>query len=340
MANKLQFPILPVPVTDGMPGGMMMTDREIQDGMVFLVGELEKQDPKLHEPLSSVTWARDLPVLTGGGWVDSVSVVDVSYATSGGSNGGVFAGEANEFPMIQADIGKEGLRTLQWGQTLKVPFIDQQKLQKIGRNLEDILNRGLHLAYDKTIDRNAYIGFTEFGTYGLLNDPNIITVMAAPATEGGEDTAWEKKTPYQILEDVNRLLRMTWEASEYDLSGMSDHILLPPKKYTYLVETEISPGSGMSILNYLLQNNLAHNQNRDLVIAPSQWCVGAGTGGKDRIAAYCNRDDRVRFHQTVPLQRLMTQASAAHVAYLTPYASQFTPVEWVYRQHAMYMDGI
>ena len=88
------FPVLPVPVTDGMPGGMMISDAAIRDGMAFLVGELEKRDEKLHEPLTSVTWPRDMPVRTGGGWVDSVSVFDVSYATSGGSNGGLLVGAA------------------------------------------------------------------------------------------------------------------------------------------------------------------------------------------------------------------------------------------------------
>ena len=64
---KNNFPILPVPVNDGMPGGMMLTGDAISGGMAFLVGELEKRDEKLHEPLTSITWPRDMPVKTGGG---------------------------------------------------------------------------------------------------------------------------------------------------------------------------------------------------------------------------------------------------------------------------------
>ncbi len=338
MANK--FPVLSVPTTDGLPNVMMMDAASISGGMAFLVGELEKRDEKLHEPLTSITWPRDMPVKTGGGWVDSVSVFDVSYGTTGGSNDGLIGNETNDLPMMQADIGKDAYRVLQWGHILSVPLIDQQKLQKIGRNLDDILNKGLHLAYDKMVDKSVYTGFEKAGTHGLVNDPQITTVVAAPHTSGGTDTEWVNKTPDEILADVNRLLLGTWEASEYDLSGMANHVLLPPKQYAYLVQTKVGVTGDKSILQFLIENNIGKNQGIDIVFAPCQYCVGAGTSGKDRMVGYCNDVDRVRFDITVPLQRMLTQASARDMAYLTPYVSQFSELQWPYRQHAMYEDGI
>lgn len=340
MANKLQYPVTRVPVNDGIPGSMMMDAAAVSGGLAFLVGELEKRDEKLHEPMTSITWPRDMPVKTGGGWVDSVSVFDVSYASADGSNDGLIGGETNDLPMVQADIGKDSYRVFQWGHIVSVPLIDQQKLQKIGRSLDDILNKGLHLAHDKMLDRNVYTGIAKAGSYGLVNDPLISTVSAAPHTVGSTDTEWVNKTPDEILADVNRVLLSTWEACEFDLSGMANHILIPPAQYTKLVSTKVGVTGDKSILQFLLENNLGNNQNVDLFIAPSVWCVGAGTGGKDRMVAYCNNEDRVRFDITVPLQRLLTQASAQHLAYLTPYVTQFSELQWPYRQHAIYMDGI
>ena len=37
----------------------------IATGMAFLEGELEKRDPKIREPLTSVTWQRDIVADTG-----------------------------------------------------------------------------------------------------------------------------------------------------------------------------------------------------------------------------------------------------------------------------------
>jgi len=338
MAKKSQFPVLKVPVNDGLPGNMMLDANSISGGMAFLVGELEKRDEKLHEPLTSITWPRDMPVRTGGGWVDSVSVFDVSYASGEGSNDGLIGGETNDLPMIQADISKDSYRVFQWGHIVSVPLIDQQRLQKIGRSLDDILNKGLHLVHDKMLDRNVYTGISKSGAYGLVNDPLISTVSAA--TKAATGTTWAVATPDEILADVNAVLLATWEASEMDLSGMANHILVPPAQYTLLVERKVGVTGDKSILQFLLENNLGKNQGNDLFIAPSVWCKAAGTGNTDRLVAYCNNEDRVRFDITVPLQRLLTQASAAHLAYLTPYVTQFSELQWPYRQHAMYMDGI
>ena len=339
--NNNSFPILSVPTTDGMPANVMMMDASsIAGGMAFLVGELEKRDETLHEPLTSITWPRDIPVQTGGGWVDSIAVFDVSYGSEGGQDDGLIGGETNDLPMIQADIGKDSYKVFQWGQILKVPMIDQAKLQKIGRSLDDILNKGLHLAHDKKLDQSVYLGFPTHGSYGLVNDTQITTVTAAPHTLNGSDTKWTEKTPDEILADVNRLQLKTWEAAGYDLSGMANHILIPAEQYAYIVHTKVGVTGDKSILTYLLENNLGHNQGEDLVIVPCQFCKGAGTGSSDRMVGYRNDIDRVRFDITVPLQRLMTQASAEHLAYLTPYVTQFSEVQWPYRQHAMYIDGI
>ena len=338
MAKKSQFPVLKVPVNDGLPGNMMLDANSISGGMAFLVGELEKRDEKLHEPLTSITWPRDMPVRTGGGWVDSVSGFDVSYASGEGSNDGLIGGETNDLPMIQADISKDSYRVFQWGHIVSVPLIDQQRLQKIGRSLDDILNKGLHLVHDKMLDRNVYTGISKSGAYGLVNDPLISTVSAA--TKAATGTTWAVAAPDEILADVNAVLLATWEASEMDLSGMANHILVPPAQYALLVERKVGVTGDKSILQFLLENNLGKNQGNDLFIAPSVWCKAAGTGNTDRLVAYCNNEDRVRFDITVPLQRLLTQASAAHLAYLTPYVTQFSELQWPYRQHAMYMDGI
>src|SRR6267378_2127585 len=59
------------------------TDAAIAGGMAFLQAELEKLDPKVREPLTSVTWMRDIPVKSGGGWVDFTSVFSVDYGIAG-----------------------------------------------------------------------------------------------------------------------------------------------------------------------------------------------------------------------------------------------------------------
>lgn len=333
-ANQSQK-VFTVPVAGG---GMMMNDSAIGSGMAFLTGELEKRDPRLLEPLNSVTWMRDIVAKTGGGWVEFTSNTFVDYATTGGNESGIIGGETNDIPIMQANTQKDVWKVFTFANILKVPFVDQAKLQNIGRSLDDILDKGIRLNYNKSIDNLVYSGLPAMGVYGLVNNPDVVT-SAAPNGASGK-SEWSSKTPDEILDDINSLIAETWEASEYDLTGMANHILIPPNQYAFLVGRKVSDAGNISILQFLMENNIARNQGVDLVIAPSRWCTAAGTGGKDRIVAYVNEEDRINFDLPVPLSRVMTQPQVTEMAYLTAYAAQLGQVKVLYNSCIRYMDGI
>ena len=312
----------------------------IDSGMIFLEGELEKRDERLREPLASVTWPRDIPVRTGGGFVENVASFAVNYATSGGATSGVHGRETSNVPVMQADIARDSFRVFTWSHVLKVPIVEQEMMLKIGRSLDDILDRGIHLAHDKQIEQSVYTGLSAFGTTGLVNNAKVTADTAAPHTSGGTDTQWSKKTAAEIIKDINTALNATWAACDYDVSGMANHILLPPAQFALLRSTAVSANGERSIYAYLMENNIAAEQGVSLSIHPCRWCVGAGASGADRMVCYCNNEDRVRFDITVPLHRVMTQPSAADLAYMTPYMSQFSEVQWLFTEHARYVDGI
>lgn len=323
---------------DGLRPTLTMNDAAIGSGMAFLVGELEKRDPRLLEPLSSVTWMRDIVAKTGGGWVDFTSNQFVDFATTGGNEDGIIGGATNDIPVMQANTSKDVYQVFNFGNILKVPFIDQQKMQSIGRSLDDLLDKGIRVNYNKSIDNIVYTGIPRTGVYGLVNNPNITAAAVAVGASG--QAKWSQKTPDEILADVNAIITETWAASEYDLTGMANHIMIPPQQYTYIVGTKVSEAGNVSILKFLEENNIGKNQGIDLVIVPSRWCSGAGTGGTDRMVAYVNDEDRVNFDLTVPLSRVMTQSSVTEMAYLTGYAAQIGQVKFLYTQCARYGDGI
>lgn len=321
-----------------MGGAVAMDSQAIGTGMSFLVGELEKRDNELNEPLSSVTWPRDIVANTGGGWVESTSNMFTDYATTGGSEHGLIRGQTNNIPIVQGNVSKDLYKVLPWSNVLKVPLIDQEKLKGIGRSLNEILDNGIKLNYNKTLDHMVYEGLPDDEIYGLVNNPIISTTLAEVGQSGA--TEWKNKTPDEILDDINQTLTRTWAQSEYDLTGMANHILVPPHLYTYLVSRKVSEAGNVSLLTYLLENNIAKNQGIDLVIDPSRWCSEAGTGKKDRMVAYVNAKNRVHIDIPVPLQRMMTETSAKDLAYYTPYLANIGQVVFKYTQCALYVDGI
>ena len=326
-------------LSDGSLGsGRVLDAAGISTGMAFLEGELEKRDPKIREPLTSVTWPRDIVAESGGGWVDFTSTMNVDYATSGGNDNSLVGGATDVISLVQANINKDVYKVFTWAQGMKIPFVDSQKFQTIGRSIDSILDRGVRLNYNKSVDQLVYRGFTSVGFTGLVNDANIVRSTAPNGAAGSP--LWQNKTVDEILWDVNKTLTEAWAASEYDESAIPNHLLLPPDKYAYIVSTRIGTSGDENILDYLLRNNLATNRGGNLYIAPCRWCSGAGTGQTDRMVAYVNDRDKVYFDLPVPLTRAMTQPVALQFAYITIYAAQMGQVKWLYYQPVRYMDGI
>ena len=319
-------------------GSSVMDSAAIASGLAFLNGELEKRDPKLLEPLTSTTWPRDIAVDMGGGWVEHVTNYDVNYSDAGGGENGLGRGQTTEIPAIQVDTSKNWWDVFTFLRKLHVPLVDQALLQTAGRSLDEMMNKGLHLTYDKTVDENVYLGFERLGTYGLVNNPNVLISSVPTGAKGS--TMWSTKTPDEILDDVNLAINETWTRSEFDLQGMANHILIPPESYKLLVGRRIGEGGQVSILTFLLENNVGQNQGINVAIFPSRWCIGAGIGGTGRMVAYANNRDTVEFDMTVPLTRTITQASAEHHAYISAYAAQFSEVKFKRLQPVAYYDGV
>ena len=313
----------------------------IGDAYTFLMKELEKVDETILEPLTSTEWPRDMPVVTGGGFVESVASIDITYGSSGGAYGNIIGDEANDIPVIQADLSKSVAKVFNWAEYISISLLEKEKMMGIGRDPEVFLNKGIHLHFDKSVDRSVYKGVPSDGYYGsystgLCNNP-VVTRLSSAIGAGGT-TNWADKTADEILADINKVISTCWKENDCSIDGMPNHILVPVEQYGYLVQNKVDDVSGMSILTYLMKNNVATAQGVDLTIAPSKWCTRAGSGNTDRMVVYRNDINRICFNMTQPLRRMDTER--ANMRIKIPYVGQFSEVRFLYPSTVRYMDGI
>lgn len=311
----------------------------VASGNAFLTSELEKRDTLIRKPLTSVTYPRDIVVQTGGGWVDYVSALSVAYGLTGGAgNSPVTAGGANGLPIVQASLDKGVYKAHVFAVALRIMFQDMQRSNFIGRSLDQLLQDGVRLSYDKHMDMSVYVGLDEYDTTGLVNNPNAVETTVA---EGASSTTyWADKTPDEILNDVNTALLTTWAAAEYDESAVPNHILLPYEEYNYIMTTKVTDLAAETIFDFLMKNNVASKNGGDLFIGATRWCKGAGTSGTDRMVVYINHERFVKVEELVPLSRVMSAPNVANVCYDTAYMANISEVEIFYPQTITYWDGI
>jgi hypothetical protein len=316
------------------------TDGAIATAGAFLVSELEKRDPIVRVPLTSFTYARDIPIKTGGGWVDHTSNLNIDYGVTGGSgNGTVQAGGANGSPLIQLNLEKDVYKTHVFNTTMRIKFVDMMRSQVTGRSLDKLLSDGVRLVYDKHMDENVYKGLSDYGSSGLVNNPNVTAAQAA-LNAGGTARDWAHKTPAEILKDINDAINAVWEAAGYDLRAMPNHVLLPHEQFNYIATQPVSALSEKSILTYLQENNVAAKNNVTLVICGVPWCKGAGTSSSDRMVVYVHDEQFIAVEELSPLSRVMTSPNPADQAYDSLYMANLSEVEFFYTQTVRYIDGI
>lgn len=305
----------------------------------FLIGELERLDPTLHEPLATVTWGRDIDLREDVTLADEVSsFTNSSFASPGGINP---AGKAwmstdtNAITGIAIDIGKTTNPLFLWGMELKYTLPELASAQKIGRPIDTQKYDGLRLKYQMDIDEQVYVGDTTFNKPGLFNNSSVAQTNVA-ATGTGTTTQWANKTPDQILADVNEVLTSAWTASGWAV--VPSELRLPPVQFSYLVSQKVSTAGNVSILEFLRNNSMANAANgRPLNIQAVKWLTGLGAGSTDRMVAYTRDRDRVRF-PLVPLQR--TPLEYRSIYQITTYYGRLGCVEFVYPETIAYRDGI
>lgn len=316
----------------------------------FLVGELERLDMTLHEPLVNITWGRDIDLREDVTIADEVSSFTQStYGSAGGlgSGNGIGNGKAwigrdtNQISNVSVDIAKVPHVLRLWGLELKYTIPELESAARLGRPIDQQKFEGLRLKHQMDIDEMVYVGDTANGAYGLVNS-NLVTATNVVNGASGFPQ-WSKKTPDEILADVNTLLTSVWAASAWAV--VPDRLLLPPTQFGYISTQKVSSAGNISILKYLEENNLLTTSGKGkLQIFPLKWLVGAGVGGTlgtagtvDRMVAYSKRKDHVRYPMTL-LQRTPIQYDSIY--HKMTYFCRLGEMEFVYPTTLGYADGI
>lgn len=325
--------------------------RTVDSSGSFFVGELERLDLKLHEPLVSVSFGRDIDLREDVTIADEVSSFTVSTFVSGtglGTGAGIgnskhwIGKTTTQIPSGAVDIAKIAYPLHLWGYELKYTIPELESAARLGRPIDQQLYAAMQLAHQMEIDESVYIGDTSMNYTGLVNHV-LMTNFANAANGAAGSPLWTQKTPDEILGDINNILTSVWAASAWAV--VPNRILIPPAQFGYISTQKVSQAGNVSILKYVLENNLLTTSGRGkLEILPLKWLIGAGVGGTlgtvnghDRLLCYTKDKERIRYPMTM-LQRTPIQYDGIY--HKSTYFCRFGQMELVYPETIGALDGI
>jgi hypothetical protein len=304
---------------------------------VFLVGELEKLDPKLHMPLTSVMWPRDIDLREDVTIADEVSsYTNSSFAAAGGltpTGKAWISKDANSITGIALDIGKTPRPLHLWGMEMKWTLPELFSAQQLGRPIDSQKLEGLKLKHNMDVDEMVYIGDASKGAAGMVNSSAVTPTNVVNGALSSP--LWVNKTPDEVLNDLNTLLSTTWTNSA--VAVVPTELRLPPQKFSYIASTKVSNAGNTTILEFVREKCISSIiNNKPLNIQPLKWLTGRGAGGTDRMVAYTRNSEYIRY-PLVPLQR--TPLEYRSLFQITTYFGRLGEVEIPYPETVGYADG-
>ena len=342
-----------------LPGRAQAFDAAGASGYAFLQSQLELIDTDLVRPLQAVTHKRDIVVEVGGGFPEFITAFASNYATTGTQFYGLQGSNNTEIPEAQADIQKGIWRTYTWAMGMTITWIDLRRMETATRtgqtppfSLQELYEESVETSWGKALDFVVYVGF--LGDAGIINNPNIYEYVVNVGGSGA--TQWSKKTPQEILADVNQGLNQTVQNSGYSAEeGMADRALIPYTQFAFLTQPMAIGGSpvAVSTIDYIEKNCVAahHGVNFKINFLPNPWISGQGTGNTAAVGQQGNGLDRAVFYKNskkslylkVPqpfMKALTVPTTRAGGAYETMFAGCISQVIFKRTQTSVYADGI
>lgn len=304
--------------------------RDAQEALAFVVSQLAYTESQVFERMyQPMQYEQLIPIShEAGEWADSIRYEIYDYAGRGKRSSGRgkdinlvdIAYADKTFPVVNGNIGYEfTTEELRRTAFLRRPISDRKMnaaMDAFRRHMNDV---GL---YGSTVDNLT----------GLFTNA---TVPVGNAPVG----AWQTgpKTPAQILSDINTLINNVWTNTGFN--DFPTDIVMAPTSFAYIAATPRSDNSDKTILQYVMENNMAKVQGgKSITFQPGYGLDTAGVGTTKRMLAYVKSDQRLIMHIPMPLRFLAPQLTGLSVQ--VPGEYKYSGVEFRYPKSAYYMDNL
>jgi hypothetical protein len=311
----------------------------VATGQIFLQSELNKADTRLHMPLEGHTWYRDLPLVNGGGWVDTETAEFVSVY---GPNVDAFGTESNDIGVVNFNRSQDVYPTRHWQRSIRIPLVDSLKLAQANKSPNDILDKAVKTDWNKTLDRRVYLGSAPYP--GLVNQTAITSTAAPNGTQTSPGPSWNSKNPIDIYNDFNSMAQTAWAASGYSLDAVLDRFLIPATAYTKLLQPMVLGGVMLTVnvLEYIKKNYFGITLNGVVpeIYPLPYWAETAGASNSRRMIGYKFSDDNLNFGILQNIQRYGGPLSLQDGAFVATYVGNTGIVKILRPTTALYYDQL
>lgn len=328
IAKKNRGKVLPISIRDKRT---YIEDTKVFDAnFAFLSTKLAKLHQKIYEPKTFFTYAQDVPIETGGGFVDFIEYCSVDWAGIMNDTRNVFGNGGNLIPRVNASMIQNRVPVYTYEIAYDLRFIELEKMKKaaLSKSIEQIYQDGIRAGWDYFCQRIAYLGIN--GAEGLFNSTKVqVTVIDNSATSG---SGFEGLDDDAVVAFFNGIFLQALEGSNMNINLLPNHILVPTFVSADLAN-RFSALYSASLYDFIKEHNLGKIQGGskfevEILARPDLDTLGTNSAG--RIVAYRAEKDYVRMDMPYPIQHYVTLPNVDKAAYTSIFVGQVSQLQMPY----------
>lgn len=312
---------------------MYIADARVHDtNFAFLTTTLAKLHTKLYEPKYFVTYAKDIPVDVGGGFVDYVSYYTVDWAGIMNEFRNVVGNNANYIPRVNAGLSQKKVNVYTFEVAYDLRFIELEKMKKLTlqKSIEEIYSNAIVAGWDLFVQKVAYTGVD--GKTGLFNSNNVMITTIDNNAATAANSGFKGMTDAAVVSFFNGVFEMYLTNSNMNIGLLPDTFLVP----TFVGSDLTSRFSALytsTLRKFLTDHNLGVDESDgevkvSIVSRPALDTLGTGNHG--RIVAYKKDKDFVRLDMPYPMQHYITLPNIDKMSYTSAFVGQVSEVQTPY----------
>lgn len=312
---------------------MFIGDTKVHDAnFAFLTTTLAKLHTTLYEPKYFVTYAQDIPVDVGGGFVDYVSYYTVNWAGIMDEFRNVMGNNANYIPRVNAGLDQKKVNVYTFEVAYDLRFVELEKMKKLTlqKSIQDIYSNAIVAGWDLFVQGVAYTGIN--GGTGLFNDANVLTTTIDNSTASANNSGFKGMTDAAVVAFFNGVFETYLLNSNMNIGLLPDTFLVP----TFVGSDLSSRFSALytnTLRNFLIEHNLGVDEsagNAKVTIMSRPALNSLGTGSHGRIVAYKKDKDFVRIDMPYPMQHYITLPNIDKMSYTSAFVGQVSEIQLPY----------
>lgn len=308
-----------------------VNDARVHDtNFAFLSTTLAKLHNTLYEPKHFVTYAQDIPVDVGGGFVDYVTYYTVDWAGIMNEFRNVVGNNANYIPRVNAGLNQKSVNVYTFEVAYDLRFVELEKMKKLTlqKSIQDIYSNAIVAGWDLFVQKVAYTGIN--GGKGLFNSDNVkVSTISNPTTTG---KGFEGLTDGAVVAYFNGVFEYYLQNSNMNITVMPNTFLVP----TFVGKDLTSRFSALytsTLRDFIIKHNLGideSDENFKVRIASRPSLDVLGAAGKGRIVAYRNEKEYVRVDMPYPMQHYITLPNIERMGYTSAFVGQVSEIQMPY----------